>query len=184
MCVFHARKPALYIHTLGITHTCTIVCLALMLFSRLGVTPADPPPRLLSPSTLLSVPPHCSSSLPPLQTNTNTHLHTRTQINTIRLPPHLLSFPLPSKKQTTPTPGPKDNANHVILGTQTSKPKDLAGQMSLSPDHCWGIVRALVDMLMKQPEGERVWGVCWGLVWLAESRCLKEGKDEEHQAMS
>jgi translation initiation factor 3 subunit D len=42
----------------------------------------------------------------------------------------------------------------VILGTQTSKPKDLAGQMSLNPDHCWGIVRALVDMLLKQPEGE------------------------------
>jgi translation initiation factor 3 subunit D len=42
----------------------------------------------------------------------------------------------------------------VILGTQTSKPKDLAGQMSLNVDHCWGIVRALVDMIMKQPEGE------------------------------
>lgn len=26
--------------------------------------------------------------------------------------------------------------------------------MSLNPDHCWGIVRALVDMLMKQPEGK------------------------------
>jgi hypothetical protein len=51
--------------------------------------------------------------------------------------------------------GPKDNSNHIILGTQTSKPKDLAGQMSLNPDHCWGIVRALVDMLMKQPEGEQ-----------------------------
>jgi hypothetical protein len=50
--------------------------------------------------------------------------------------------------------GPKDNSNHIVLGTQTSKPKDLAGQMSLNPDHCWGIVRALVDMLMKQPEGE------------------------------
>eukprot|EP00879_Flechtneria_rotunda_P015744 GHRR01016466.1.p2 GENE.GHRR01016466.1~~GHRR01016466.1.p2 ORF type:complete len:303 (+),score=122.53 GHRR01016466.1:683-1591(+) len=50
--------------------------------------------------------------------------------------------------------GPKDNVNHVILGTQTSKPRDLAAQMSLNPDHCWGIVRALVDMLMKQPEGK------------------------------
>lgn len=50
--------------------------------------------------------------------------------------------------------GPKDNSHHVILGTQTSKPKDLAGQMSLNVDHCWGIVRALVDMIMKQPEGE------------------------------
>ncbi|KAF8066359.1 EIF3D [Scenedesmus sp. PABB004] len=49
--------------------------------------------------------------------------------------------------------GPKDNANHVILGTQTSKPRDLAAQMSLSPDHCWGVVRALVDMLLAQPEG-------------------------------
>jgi translation initiation factor 3 subunit D len=26
--------------------------------------------------------------------------------------------------------------------------------MSLNPDHCWGIVRALVDMLMRQPEGK------------------------------
>jgi translation initiation factor 3 subunit D len=50
--------------------------------------------------------------------------------------------------------GPKDNSNHVILGTQASKPRDLAAQMSLNPDHCWGIVRALVDMLMKQPEGK------------------------------
>lgn len=50
--------------------------------------------------------------------------------------------------------GPKDNSNHVILGTQTSKPRDLATQMSLNPDHCWGIVRALVDMLMRQPEGK------------------------------
>ncbi|KAF6253322.1 eukaryotic translation initiation factor 3, subunit 7 [Scenedesmus sp. NREL 46B-D3] len=50
--------------------------------------------------------------------------------------------------------GPKDNSNHVILGTQTSKPRDLATQMSLNPDHCWGIVRALVDMLLRQPEGK------------------------------
>jgi translation initiation factor 3 subunit D len=37
---------------------------------------------------------------------------------------------------------------------QTSKPRDLATQMSLNPDHCWAIVRALVDMLMRQPEGK------------------------------
>jgi hypothetical protein len=43
---------------------------------------------------------------------------------------------------------------NLLLYLQTSKPRDLAGQMSLNPDHCWGIVRALVDMLLKQPEGE------------------------------
>lgn len=50
--------------------------------------------------------------------------------------------------------GPKDNQNHVILGTQTCKPKDFAGQIFLSMDHCWGIVRALVELMMKLDEGK------------------------------
>lgn len=49
---------------------------------------------------------------------------------------------------------PKDNINHVILGTQVCKPKDFAAQITLSMDHCWGIVRALVDMLMKFDDGK------------------------------
>ena len=34
------------------------------------------------------------------------------------------------------------------------KPKDFAGQINLNMDHCWGIVRALVDMLLKLEDGK------------------------------
>lgn len=37
---------------------------------------------------------------------------------------------------------------------QTSKPRDLATQMSLSPEHAWGVVRALSELLLRQPEGK------------------------------
>jgi len=50
--------------------------------------------------------------------------------------------------------GPKDNQNHVILGTQACKPKEFASQIFLSMDHCWGIVRALIDLLLKLDEGK------------------------------
>ncbi|KAJ9522640.1 hypothetical protein QJQ45_019730 [Haematococcus lacustris] len=50
--------------------------------------------------------------------------------------------------------GPRDNINHVILATQVCKPKDFAGSINLSMDHCWGIVRALVELFMKQEDGK------------------------------
>lgn len=50
--------------------------------------------------------------------------------------------------------GPRDNASHVVLNVQTSKPKDFAGQIQLSMDQCWGIVRALVDVVMGMDEGK------------------------------
>lgn len=50
--------------------------------------------------------------------------------------------------------GPRDNSNHVVLNVQTSKPRDFAGQIQLNMDHCWGIVRALVDMIMQMDEGK------------------------------
>ena len=34
------------------------------------------------------------------------------------------------------------------------KPKEFAAQITLSMDHCWGIVRALVDMLLKLEDGK------------------------------
>ena len=49
---------------------------------------------------------------------------------------------------------PKDNKNHVLLGTQLSKPKDLAQQMNLNMDNSWGIVRAVVDLCMKLKDGK------------------------------
>eukprot|EP00798_Chlamydomonas_sp_ICE-L_P017542 gene17542-23863_t len=49
---------------------------------------------------------------------------------------------------------PRDQGNHVILGTQVCKPKDFAGQINLSMEHCWGIVRALVDMILRLDDGK------------------------------
>lgn len=37
---------------------------------------------------------------------------------------------------------------------QVCKPKEFAGQINLNMDHCWGIVRALVDMLLKLEDGK------------------------------
>ncbi|GBG00453.1 eukaryotic translation initiation factor 3 subunit D-like [Raphidocelis subcapitata] len=50
--------------------------------------------------------------------------------------------------------GLKDNSNHAVLNVQTSKPRDFASQIQLSMDHCWGVVRALVDLALAQPEGK------------------------------
>lgn len=51
---------------------------------------------------------------------------------------------------------PKDPQRHVIVGIQTYKPKDLAQQMNISLANGWGIVRTVVDLAMKQPEGRYV----------------------------
>ena len=37
---------------------------------------------------------------------------------------------------------------------QVMKPKDFAQQINLNMDNCWGIVRALVDLCMKQEDGK------------------------------
>ncbi|CAI2164168.1 1403_t:CDS:10 [Funneliformis geosporum] len=51
---------------------------------------------------------------------------------------------------------PKDNQKHVILGTQMYKPRDFTAQMNLSVSNGWGIVRTIVDLCMKLPEGRYV----------------------------
>jgi len=49
---------------------------------------------------------------------------------------------------------PKDDNRHVILGTQWYKPRDFAVQMNVNLANGWGIVRTIVDLVMKQPEGK------------------------------
>lgn len=49
---------------------------------------------------------------------------------------------------------PKDNTNHVLLATQVCRPKDFASQINLNMEHCWGIVRALIDMILKLDDGK------------------------------
>ncbi|CAG8681084.1 521_t:CDS:10 [Acaulospora morrowiae] len=51
---------------------------------------------------------------------------------------------------------PKDRTRHAILGTQMSKPRDFAAQMNLSISNGWGIVRTIIDICMKLPEGKYV----------------------------
>ncbi|KXZ46191.1 hypothetical protein GPECTOR_46g260 [Gonium pectorale] len=48
----------------------------------------------------------------------------------------------------------RDAANHVLLSVYGQKPRDAARSISLDLDNCWGIVRALCDLLLAQPEGQ------------------------------
>ncbi|KAH8418120.1 hypothetical protein KR009_009902, partial [Drosophila setifemur] len=48
----------------------------------------------------------------------------------------------------------RDHLRHVILGTQQFKPQEFATQINLNMDNAWGILRCLVDMVMKQPDGK------------------------------
>jgi translation initiation factor 3 subunit D len=48
----------------------------------------------------------------------------------------------------------RDDTNHVILGTQQFKPTEFATQISLNMDNAWGILRCVIDLCMKQPDGK------------------------------
>merc|ERR1719410_2924046 len=48
----------------------------------------------------------------------------------------------------------KDSSRHVILGTQQFKPTDFAQQINLNMDNAWGIVRCILDIIMKQKDGK------------------------------
>ena len=51
---------------------------------------------------------------------------------------------------------PKDPYRHSILGTQFYKPRDFAVQINLSQSNMWGILKALIDMVLKQEVGKYV----------------------------
>jgi translation initiation factor 3 subunit D len=51
---------------------------------------------------------------------------------------------------------PKDAQRHVIVGMQSYKPRDFAAQMNISLNNGWGIVRMIVDLVNKQPDGRYV----------------------------
>lgn len=48
----------------------------------------------------------------------------------------------------------RDNSKHVILGTQQYKPIEFATQINLNMDNAWGILRCIVDIVMKQKDGK------------------------------
>lgn len=49
---------------------------------------------------------------------------------------------------------PKDSNHHVVLGVLGYKPREFAAQMNLNLGNGWGIVRTIVDMVMKLGGGE------------------------------
>ncbi|EAK87375.1 translation initiation factor eIF-3 subunit 7 [Cryptosporidium parvum Iowa II] len=51
---------------------------------------------------------------------------------------------------------PNDRESHQIISVQSYKTKELSAQMGLKEENAWGIVRALVDLLSEQPEGQYV----------------------------
>lgn len=51
---------------------------------------------------------------------------------------------------------PRDNTRHVVLSTTSVRPADFAAQLNVSLANGWGIVRTIVDMCMKMPEGKYV----------------------------
>lgn len=48
---------------------------------------------------------------------------------------------------------PKDAAAHVILATQTHKPRDFATQINLNINNMWGILKTVVDICKALPDG-------------------------------
>jgi len=51
---------------------------------------------------------------------------------------------------------PKSASDHVILGVLGYKPRDFANQMNLNMANGWGIVRTIVDMVLKMDDGKFV----------------------------
>jgi translation initiation factor 3 subunit D len=45
---------------------------------------------------------------------------------------------------------------HVVLSTQQFKPNEFAYQIALNMDNAWGIVRCIIDFLMRQKDGKYV----------------------------
>ena len=51
---------------------------------------------------------------------------------------------------------PKDRAHHGVLGTANFKPREFAAQMNLMPKNGWGILKALVDLVIECEDGKFV----------------------------
>jgi len=51
---------------------------------------------------------------------------------------------------------PKEAGAHVVLATQTHKPRDFAGQINLNVNNMWGIAKTVVDMVKALPTGRYV----------------------------
>ena len=48
----------------------------------------------------------------------------------------------------------QDSSRHVVIGSQQFVPMEFASQINLSVVNAWGILRCIIDLCMKQPEGK------------------------------
>jgi len=48
----------------------------------------------------------------------------------------------------------RNSTQHEILGTQQYRPAECAQNITLNVENCWGILRAIIDYFMKQPQGK------------------------------
>ncbi|KAI6195853.1 Eukaryotic translation initiation factor 3 subunit D [Aphelenchoides besseyi] len=48
----------------------------------------------------------------------------------------------------------RNAAQHEILGTQQFRPNDLANNLALNLDNCWGVLRVICEFLLNQPAGK------------------------------
>jgi translation initiation factor 3 subunit D len=51
---------------------------------------------------------------------------------------------------------PRSAQDHIILGVLGYKPREFAAQMNLNIANGWGIVRTIVDMVLKMGDGKYV----------------------------
>ena len=64
--------------------------------------------------------------------------------------------------------------DHARLCVQGVKPKDFAMQINLSMENCWGIVRALVDVVAAMDDGKYLLVKCaafWANTCTCMARC-------------
>jgi len=51
---------------------------------------------------------------------------------------------------------PRDNSRHVVLSTTTVRPGEFAAQLNVQLQNGWGIVRTIVDLCLKHPDGKYI----------------------------
>jgi translation initiation factor 3 subunit D len=49
---------------------------------------------------------------------------------------------------------PRDASAHSVLGAHTFRTRELAANIALSPEGCWGIAHAVIDLAMRLADGK------------------------------
>jgi translation initiation factor 3 subunit D len=74
----------------------------------------------------------------------------------VSFPPIYEPLPILTHLSFVSRVNPKSPETHVILGVLGYKPREFAAQMNLNLANGWGIVRTIVDMVLKMDDGKFV----------------------------